>query len=168
MSLALNWLLGFVTLGSALLALASKRPRTVALAVAANTLGVAALCARLSAPLVGIAVALLAGSLLLLAPEPAAGPAPLPSLRPRTPRAWLTTLLAVAGWLLIALALASIFFVGFAPGQTALGASPPAPDGADAHALARTLFERHGLAVLVAALLSVATAVGLRIPGEGR
>ncbi|NLG27664.1 MAG: hypothetical protein GX557_07110 [Chloroflexi bacterium] len=163
MSAALNWLVALATLGTALLAVLARRPRAAGLAVAANALCVAAACTRLSAPIVAVAVALVGGALLVAAPERAPD-----SVRPAPVRAWPATLLTLIGCLLIVLALLSIVYVGYAPGQTALGASPPPPDGANAAALALTLFTDHGLAVLVAALLALAVAVRQRLSREAR
>ena len=68
----------------------------------------------------------------------------------------------------MAVALGSILYVGYAPGQTALGASRPLPEGADAVRLAAALLEEHGLATLVVALLALAAAVATRLRREAR
>lgn len=164
MNLALNWLLALATLATAVWALWTARARTSAVALAANTLCIAALCARLAAPLVGAVVALLGIALLVNAPRPEPPVDAAPSRR----RHWLSTLLPVAGGILLAIALGSIFYVGYAPGQTALGASRPLPDGADAARLAAALLDDHGLAALVVALLTLAAALTTRLRREAR
>ncbi len=161
-NVALNWLLALATLATAFWALWETRPRVSVVALAANTLCIAALCARLAAPLVGAVVGLLGAALLLAAPRPEQPAEATPTAR----RHWLSTPLLVAGWALLAIALGSIFYVGYAPGQTALGASPPPPDGADAVRLASVLLDDHGMAVLVVMLLTLAAALSTRLRRE--
>lgn len=162
MNVALNWLLALATLATAIWTLWATRARSSSVALAANTLCIAALCARLAAPLVGAVVGLLGSALLLAVPRPDQ-PAKVthPAIR-HLP----STLLLVAGATLLAIALGSIFYVGYAPGQTALGASRPLPDGADAARLATALLDDHGLAALVVALLALAVALSARLRRE--
>jgi len=163
MSAALNWLLALAALSTALVALLAPRPRSVSLAVAANTLCVAALCARLSAPLVAGALALLGVGMLGSASAERDEPVPA-SGRKGHP---VSALLLGVGGLLLAVAVGSVFYVGSAPGLVALGARPAPLAGLAAAPLAAVLFDDYGLGVLAVALLALAVAVGQRLRREG-
>ena len=165
MSVALNWLLGLAISTTAGLAALSRRARTVTVAIAFNTLCVAALCVRLGAALVAGALALLGVGILLLAPADCEGPAGKIRIKGHLT----STLLLLAGGALLIVALASIFYVGSAPGQVALGGSQATTlVSASAAQLAATLLDDYGLGVIGVALATLAVAVGLRGQREGR
>lgn len=162
MPVALNWLLALAALSTALVALLAPRPRVVILALAANTLCVAALCARLAAPLVAGALALLGVGMLLTAS--AERDAPTPSGARKAPLA--SRLLVAIGGLLLAVAVGSAFYLGSAPGMVALGAEPAPLSSRDSASLAVVLFDDYGLGVLAVALLALSVAVGQRLRRE--